>query len=91
MQKIILKAGEPERFHIALAYIDKKPDGSYEAGLSLMDKKWPRAKKETSKIRITGRNKEIVIKQIKEIAGLYPPVKDIWCMDVEDVKNEYKT
>lgn len=86
MQKTILKAGESERFYIALASIDKEKNGRYEAILTLLDKKYPRNKKGTNQIRVIGDNKSIVVKQVKEIAKLYSPIEDIWFLDVEEVK-----
>lgn len=55
------------------------------------DKKRPKSRYEASDIHIVSRNKDTVYKQIKEIAGIYPPIKkDVIILDAEEMKKLYE-
>lgn len=72
------------QFYVAIASIGINSEGKYEGVLMIADSRKPKSRYEASDIRIVGRNKETVYKQIKEIAGLYPPVKkDVIILDTE--------
>lgn len=59
--------------------------------MTVADKKKPKSKYEASNIHIVGRNKEIVYKQIREITGIYPPIKkDVIILDEEEMKKLYE-
>lgn len=79
------------QFHIVIASIDRNSEDKYEGILMIADKKKPKSKYEASDIHIVGRNKETVYRQIREIAGLYPPIKkDVIILDAEEMKKLYE-
>lgn len=89
MQKNIIKAGNPERFFVAgamVSYIQKQE--KYEGMLLIQEKGRERSRYEASDIRIFSKNKEVVYRQLKQIAALYPPKQDVRIIDTEDLKNE---
>ena len=93
MQIQTLKAvkSSDSQFHIVIASIDRNSEGKYEGILMIADKKKPKSRYEASNIHIVGRNKETVYRQIKEIAGLYPPIKkDVIILDEEKMKKLYE-
>lgn len=92
MQFQTLKAvkSSDSQFHIVIASIDRK-EGKYEGILLIADKKKPKSRYEASNIHIIGRNKETVYRQIREIAGLYPPIKkDVVILDTEEMRKLYE-
>ena len=93
MQFQTLKAvkSSDSQFHVMIASIAQNSEGKYEGILIIADKKKPKSRYEASDIHIVGRNKETVYKQIKEIAGLYPPIKkDVTILDEEEMKKLYE-
>lgn len=93
MQNLILKAGETDsvsQFYIALASIDVMEDGRYKAILTLGDRKKPRSKYAASDIHIIGRSKATVYKQVQEVAAVFPPMKTIKVMDMEEIRKLYE-
>ncbi len=93
MQFQTLKAvkSSDSQFHIMIASIAQNSEGKYEGILMVADKKKPKSKYEASDIHIVGRNKETVYRQIREIAGLYPPIKkDVIILDAEEMKKLYE-
>ena len=86
MQKVILKAGKPDKYSIAsacISYLENK--GKHEALLlilDLSDNKYPCS---GSEIRIVGKNRAMICKQIREIAKVFPPQKDILVIDMQEV------
>lgn len=87
MQIITLKAAEKgnSQYAIVLGSLVKKEDKKYDALLLLIDKKKPKAKYGASDIHITGRNKDTVLKQVREIAAVFPPIKkDVSFMDLTE-------
>ncbi len=92
MQFQTLKAvkNSDSRFHIVIASIAPDEEGKHEAILTIADKKKPKNRYEASNIHIIGRNKETVYQQIKEIAGIYPPVKDVIILDTEKMRELYE-
>lgn len=79
------------QFHIMLASIARNSDGKYVGILMIADKGKPKSKYEASDIHIVGRNKETVYRQIREIAGLYPPIKkDVIILDTEEMEKLYE-
>lgn len=93
MQFQTLKAvkSSDSQFHIVIASIDRNSEGKYEGILAIMDQKKPKSRYTASDIHIVGRNKETVYKQIREMAGIYPPIKkDVMILDVEEMKKLYE-
>lgn len=93
MQFKTLKAvkSSDSQFHIMIASIAQNSEGKYEGILMIADKKKPKSKYAASDIRIVGRNKETVYRQIREIADLYPPIKkDVTILDTEEMKKLYE-
>lgn len=84
MQKIILKSGKIDRYYTAMATIDKDSNGRYTAIVTLCDAK-KYGKYVVSDIRISGKNKNVVLEQTRAIAKVFPPVKDINLLDVTEV------
>lgn len=82
MQKLVIKAGKTERFYIAVASINKESDGKYKAILTLCDSH-KNGKYVVSDISISGKNKQIVLSQVMEVAKEFPPVNDITILDME--------
>lgn len=82
MQKMILKAGKSERFRVVLATLDKDSSGKHKVVLSVIDSRYPCAAYEAAEFRITGPNKETVLKLAKDITGLFPPVEPIRILDL---------
>lgn len=79
------------QFHIAIASISLNKEGKYEGILLIGDKKRPKSRYEASNIHIVSRNKETVYRQIREIAGIYPPIKeDVTIIDTEEMKSLYE-
>jgi len=89
MQNLTLKAVKKStaRFEIAIASIDRDGEGKHKGILTIVDKERPRSKYEASSIHITGRNKDVVIKQMQEIAGIFPPKADAVIIDLEELKS----
>lgn len=93
MQFQTLKAvkSSDSQFYIAIASIARNSEGKYEGILAIADRKKPKCRYEASNIHIVGRNKETVYKQIREIAGIYPPIKkDVIILDAEEMKKLYE-
>lgn len=93
MQFQVLKAekNSDSQFYVAIASIGINSEGKYEEILMIADKKKPKSKYEASDIHIVGRNKETIYRQIREIAGLYPPIKkDVIILDTEEMGKLYE-
>ena len=93
MQFQTLKAvkNSDSQFYVAIASIGINSEGKYEGILIIVDKKKPKSKYEASDIHIVGRNKETIYRQIREIAGLYPPIKkDVIILDTEEMGKLYE-
>lgn len=93
MQFQTLKAvnNSDSQFYVAIASIGVNSEGKYEGILMIADKRRPKNRYEASDIRIVGRNKETVYRQIKEIASLYPPTKkDVMILDTEEMRKLYE-
>lgn len=93
MQFQISKAvkNSDSQFYVAIASIGINSEGKYEGILMIADRKKPKSKYEASDIHIVGRNKETVCQQIREIAGLYPPIKkDVMILDTGEMKKLYE-
>ena len=93
MQFQALKAvkSSDSQFHIMIASISLNKEKKYEGVLTIADKKRPKSRYEACSIHIVSRNKEIVYKRIREIAGLYPPIKkDVIILDEEEMKKLYE-
>lgn len=93
MHKVILKAREADntsRFYIAIASVDVKNDRRYEAILTIGDRKQPKSKYAASDVHITGRSKEIVYEQIREVATIFPPMKNVQVLDIEEMRKLYE-
>lgn len=91
LQTIKAVKSSDSQLHIVIASIGRNSEDKYEAILTVADKKKPKSKYEASNIHIVGRNKETVYKQIREIAGLYPPIKkDVIILDEEEMKKLYE-
>ena len=91
LQTIKAVNSSDSQLHIVIASIGRNGEDKYEAILTVADKKKPKSKYEASNIHIVGRNKETVYKQIREIAGIYPPIKkDVIILDTEEVKKLYE-
>lgn len=93
MQFQTLKAvkNSDSQFYVAIASIGINSDGKYEGILMIADRKKTKSRYEASDIHIVGRNKETVYRQIKEIAGLYPPIKkDVVILDTEEMRKLYE-
>ncbi|MCF2570123.1 hypothetical protein I6E09_13230 [Mediterraneibacter glycyrrhizinilyticus] len=89
MQKNIIKAGNTERYFTAGAMITyEKEREQYEGMLLIQQKGKERSRYETSDIRIFSKNKEVVYRQLKQIAALYPPKQDVRIIDTEELKDE---
>ena len=74
------------QFHIVIASISLNQEGKYKGVLTIADKKRPKSRYEASDIHIVSRNKETVYRQIREIAGIYPPIKeDVTILDMEEM------
>ena len=93
MQFQTLKAvkSSDSQFHIVIASIALNKEGKYEGILAIADKKRPKSRYEASDIHIVSRKKETVYRQIREIAGIYPPIKeDVTIIDTEEMKKIYE-
>lgn len=93
MQFQTLKAvkSSDSQFHIVIASISLNKEKKYEGILTIADKKRPKSRYEASDIHIVSRNKETVYGQIREIAGIYPPIKkDVTIIDGEEMKKLYE-
>lgn len=93
MQFQTLKAvkNSDSQFYVAIASIGINSDGKYEGILMIADRKKTKSRYEASDIYIVGRNKETVYRQIKEIAGLYSPIKkDVVILDTEEMRKLYE-
>lgn len=87
MQIITLKAMQKAnvKYAVVLGCAKKNEDGKYSAVLAFMDKKKPKAKHEAFDIDITGKNKDIVLEQVRMIADVYPPVReDVQFLDMTE-------
>lgn len=87
MQIITLKAMQKAnvKYTVVLGCAKKNEDGKHSAVLSFMDKKKPKAKYEAFDIEITGKNKDIVLEQVRLIADVYPPVmEDVQFLDMTE-------
>ena len=74
------------QFHIVIASISLNQEGKYKGVLMIADKKRPKSRYEASDIHIVSRNKETVYRQIREIAGIYPPMKeDVTILGMEEM------
>ncbi len=86
MQKMILKAGKPDKYSIATACISYLEDkGKYEALLLILDLSDNKNTCSGSEFRIVGKNRAMICKQIREIARVFPPEKDITVIDMQEV------
>lgn len=93
MQFLELKARKESdaEYHIVLGSIDLNGNGEHEARLSLMDRRYPRAKTVASEIHITSRNFEVLCKQIKAIAEIYPPLQEsVHVLNLEELRKHYE-
>ena len=87
LQIITLKAAEKAdvKYAVVLGCATKNEDGKYSAVLGFIDKEKPKAKYEAFDIDITGKNKGIVLEQVRKIADVYPPVeKDVQFLDMTE-------
>lgn len=86
MQMDILKAGKSKQYFVVLTMISYlKEQKKYEGLLLLQEKGRERSRYEASSIRICSKKKEIVYEQLRQIAEMYPPHKDITIIDVEEL------
>lgn len=78
VQIITLKAVKTDnsQYAIALGSLVKNEDKKYDAYLAMIDKKKPKAKYEAFGIHITGGNKDTVLKQVRELATVFPPTRN---------------
>ena len=91
MQRMTLKARKDSdsQYYIGLASIDKEGE-KYVALLTMLDRKKKRSKYAASDIRISGRSKETVCRQMREIALICAPDKDVNVIDLEELKKLYE-
>ena len=87
MRKIVLKAGENTEFYIAMATMDKEKTGNYTAILTLCDPK-RKGKYVVSEIKVSGKNKNTIIEQVKTITNVFSPIKDIYLIDVGEMMKD---
>lgn len=86
MQMETLKAGKSEQYFVVLAMISYlKEQKKYEGLLLFQEKGQERSRYEASSIRICSKKKDIVYKQLRQIAEMYPPQKDITIIDTEEI------
>lgn len=94
MAKNIIKAGVSDKYFVEAAAIfcnenertpEIKSERKYEGMLLIRQKGFERARYGASEIRIHSNNKSIVIEQLKQIAFLYPPRKDITIIDMGEL------
>lgn len=84
MEKV--KAGKSEQYFVALAMISYlKEQKKYEGLLLLQEKGRERSRYEASSIRICSKKKGIVYKQLRQIAEMYSPQRDINIIDTEEL------
>lgn len=89
MQKTVIKAGQTKRYHVAMAYIDYlKKSNQYEGVLLLGDLKKPMSKKAASRIQVTGDDKTVIEKLLKDIAAVFPPKEDVSVVFLGEIENE---
>lgn len=82
----ILKAGKTEQYFVVAAMISwQKEQQRYEGMLLIQEKGRERSKYGASDIRIWSKKKETVYAQLKQIAALYPPKKDVNIIDTEEL------
>ena len=86
MQKKIIKAGKSEQFFVVAAMVSylKEPQ-KYEGMLLIQENGREHSRYGASDIRIWSKKKEIIYKQMYQIASLYPPKKDVTIIDMEDL------
>lgn len=94
MQKNIIKSGCSDKYFVEAAAVfcntnertpETRIERKYEGMLLIRQKGFERARYGASEIRIHSNNKCIVIEQLKQIASLYPPKKDIVIVDTEGI------
>lgn len=97
MQKNIIKKGDTGKYFVELAAVfcntsertpGTKSERKYEGMLLLRQKGFEKARYGASEIRIHSNNKSIVIEQLKQIASLYPPRKDLTIIDMGELKHD---
>lgn len=86
MQKNIIKKGDTGKYFVELAAVFcNENERKHEGMLLIRQKGFERARYGASEIRIHSNNKSVVIEQLKRIASLYPPPKDILIVDTEGI------
>lgn len=94
MYNHVIKAGNTGKYFVELAavFLNKnertpeiKSEGKHEGMLLIRQKGFERARYGASEIRIHSNNKSVIIEQLKQIASLYPPKKDIVIVDTEEI------
>lgn len=88
MQKRIRKTGKTERFEIVAVSTDyEKKSGCYVAIILVRD---TNKRNRGSEVIIKAETKEMVDAQVKEMAKVFPPSKDIVVIDLQEVmKHEH--
>ena len=94
MQKHTINLGCSNKYYVEAAAIfcneneqtpEIKSERKYEGMLLIRQKGFERARYGASEIRIHSNNKSIVIEQLKQIASLYPPRKDLTIIDMGEL------
>lgn len=81
-----IKSGKTDQYFIVAAMLSyQKEQQRYEGMLLMQEKGRERSKYGASDIRIWSKKKETVYTQLKQIAALYPPKKDINIIDTEEL------
>lgn len=81
-----IKAGKTDQYFVVAAMISyQKEQQRYEGMLLTQEKGRKRSKYGASDIRIWAKKKETVCEQLKQIAALYPPKKDLNIIDTEEI------
>lgn len=86
MQNDVIKAGKSEQYVVMSAAVFYQEDSKrYDGMLLLAHKGRKRSGHGASEIRVWSKNKETVYKQLRQIAELYPPEKDVHILDMEEI------
>lgn len=94
MPKTIIKKGDTGKYFVELAAVfcnenertpETKSEQRYEGMLLIRQKGFERARYGASTIRVYSQNKNIVVEQLRQIASLYPPKKNIVIVDTEGI------
>lgn len=81
-----VKAGKTGQYFVVatlVSYLEKQQ--KYEGMLLTQEKGRERSRYGASDIRILSKKKETVYAQLKQIAALYPPYKDVTIIDMEEL------